>query len=157
MYQKTQRLRKRRAYLVARAQLRNVRSARDRALEDQQKPKRHRKWRNYPFGLWQAEIDALSALTEEYEMALGKQPPDRLGSRHPLTHALDVPHALWLLRQACGLKQSELAAQLGTTQSQVSTGERAGYTGHTVAYLTRFAAALGYEIDVVFTRQCVSS
>jgi predicted XRE-type DNA-binding protein len=154
MQPKEQRLRKRREYCIARHLLRSLRQAQAKALENKNHPDPERRSRKYPFEGWQAEINVLSAVTAEYEMmVVDGQRPDHLSSRHPLTHELDLPHTVWLLRKACGLKQAELAALLKVTQALVSTCERAGYTGQTLSYLVRLAAALGYEIDVVFTRQ----
>jgi DNA-binding XRE family transcriptional regulator len=53
-------------------------------------------------------------------------------------------------RQAAGLTQTQLAARLGVTQSQVTRIEKRGYEAYTVTTLRRYVQALGpdFSLDV---------
>lgn len=51
-------------------------------------------------------------------------------------------------RQRSGMTQTELAEEVGTTQSVISRLEDAGYEGHTMKMLERVASALGHSIEI---------
>lgn len=61
---------------------------------------------------------------------------------------LDIAQQIYDLRQEAGLKQSELAAMIGTTASVISRLEDADYNGHSLTMLRRIATALGKRVVV---------
>jgi len=61
-------------------------------------------------------------------------------------HRRELAHALAAERRAVGMTQTELAAALGTSQSQVARIE-SGNGDTKVSTLARFAAVLGLEIE----------
>lgn len=63
----------------------------------------------------------------------------------------DVAHALYDLRTAHGLTQTQLAALVGTKQPVIARLEDADYEGHSLSMLSRVAAALHQRIRVALS------
>ena len=59
---------------------------------------------------------------------------------------------IYSLRRRASLSQKALAGLVGTTQSVISRLEDADYEGHSLAMLTKIAAALGRRVQVRVTR-----
>lgn len=59
----------------------------------------------------------------------------------------DLAEALGAVRRARGLRQADVAALMGTTQSCVSDFERAK-TNPQLSFVARYAAAVGAELRV---------
>jgi len=62
----------------------------------------------------------------------------------------DVAHALYDLRTAHGLTQTQLAELVGTKQPVIARLEDADYEGHSLSMLSRIAAALHQRVKVEF-------
>ena len=63
--------------------------------------------------------------------------------------AWEVSLQIARLREHAGISQKELAAQLGTSQQQISRLESPAYEGHSLSMLRRLAAALNARVRVV--------
>ena len=59
-----------------------------------------------------------------------------------------VAQLIYDARIAAGLSQTELAKQIGTTQSVISHLEDADYEGHSLSMLNRIAQALGRKVKI---------
>jgi transcriptional regulator with XRE-family HTH domain len=53
-------------------------------------------------------------------------------------------------RKTMGLTQSQLAKEIGTTQSVIARLEDAAYRGHTLKMLEHIAEALGRRVEIRF-------
>ena len=58
-------------------------------------------------------------------------------------------------RKKAGLTQTELAREIGTTQSVIARLEDATYKGHTLKMLEHIAEALGRRVEIKFTSGAV--
>ena len=61
-----------------------------------------------------------------------------------------VARKIYQLRTKAGLTQKQLAKLVGTTDSVISRLEDADYEGHSMAMLTRIAAALDKRVEIRF-------
>lgn len=61
-----------------------------------------------------------------------------------------VARKIYQLRTKAGLTQKQLAKMVGTTDSVISRLEDADYEGHSMAMLTRIAAALDKRVEIRF-------
>jgi ribosome-binding protein aMBF1 (putative translation factor) len=61
-----------------------------------------------------------------------------------------VARKIYTLRTKAGLTQKQLAKMVGTTDSVISRLEDADYEGHSMAMLTRIAAALDKRVEIRF-------
>ncbi len=61
-----------------------------------------------------------------------------------------VARKIYDLRIKAGLTQKQLAKMVGTTDSVISRLEDADYEGHSMAMLTRIAAALDKRVEIRF-------
>lgn len=61
-----------------------------------------------------------------------------------------VARKIYDLRIKAGLTQKQLAKMVGTTDSVISRLEDADYEGHSMAMLTRIAAALNKRVEIRF-------
>ena len=61
-----------------------------------------------------------------------------------------VARKIYNLRIKAGLTQKQLAKMVGTTDSVISRLEDADYEGHSMAMLTRIAAALDKRVEIRF-------
>lgn len=61
-----------------------------------------------------------------------------------------VARKLYELRTKAGLTQRQLAKLVGTTASVICLLEDADYEGHSMAMLTRIAAALNRKVEIRF-------
>jgi DNA-binding XRE family transcriptional regulator len=61
-----------------------------------------------------------------------------------------VARKIYELRTTAGLTQRELAKVVGTTASVICLLEDADYEGHSMAMLTRIAAALNRRVEIRF-------
>jgi transcriptional regulator with XRE-family HTH domain len=81
----------------------------------------------------------------------------RPGVRHAydnLSEEFDLLDEILKARTNAGITQEELAERIGTTQSAVARMETAiGKHSPTVATLRRYAAALGYRVQVRFVKE----
>lgn len=73
-------------------------------------------------------------------------PAERRDAVHEALLA-DLAAALGAVRRARGLRQADVAARMGTTQSCVSDFERAK-TNPQLSFVARYAAAVGAELRV---------
>ena len=62
----------------------------------------------------------------------------------------DIAQKIYNLRTQAGLSQRELAKLVGTTASVICRLEDADYHGHSLAMLSRIAAALNKRIEIHF-------
>jgi ribosome-binding protein aMBF1 (putative translation factor) len=62
----------------------------------------------------------------------------------------EVASQIYQLREKAGLSQAQLAKRVGTTQSVISRLEDADYEGHSLAMLTRIAAAVEQRVEIRF-------
>jgi ribosome-binding protein aMBF1 (putative translation factor) len=62
----------------------------------------------------------------------------------------EVASQIYQLREKAGLSQAQLAKRVGTTQSVISRLEDADYEGHSLAMLTRIAAAVEKRVEIRF-------
>ena len=63
---------------------------------------------------------------------------------------LAVAHKIYGLREAAGLTQAQLAQRIGTSRTVISRLEDADYEGHSLALLSRIAAALDQRVEIRF-------
>ncbi len=63
---------------------------------------------------------------------------------------LAVAHKIYGLREAAGLTQAQLAQRIGTSRTVISRLEDADYEGHSLAMLSRIAAALDKRVEIRF-------
>ncbi|MFZ4766308.1 MAG: helix-turn-helix transcriptional regulator [Roseimicrobium sp.] len=68
-----------------------------------------------------------------------------------------VARKIYSLRTKAGLTQKQLAKMVGTTDSVISRLEDADYEGHSMAMLTRIAAALDKRVEIRFVSIRASS
>jgi len=68
-----------------------------------------------------------------------------------------VARKIYVLRTKAGLTQKQLAKKVGTTDSVISRLEDANYEGHSMAMLTRIAAALDKRVEIRFVSIRASS
>ena len=68
-----------------------------------------------------------------------------------------VARKIYALRTKAGLTQKQLAKKVGTTDSVISRLEDADYEGHSMAMLTRIAAALDKRVEIRFVSIRASS
>ena len=90
--------------------------------------------------------DALKIIDEEFY--LGK--PDRQADLEQARADDAVARKIYDLRVKAGLTQKQLAKLVGTTDSVISRLEDADYEGHSMAMLTRIAAALDKRVEIRF-------
>ena len=64
----------------------------------------------------------------------------------------EVARQIYLLREASGLTQRQLAERVGTSHSVISRLEQDDYEGHSLSMLRRIAQALGLRVEVHFVR-----
>jgi ribosome-binding protein aMBF1 (putative translation factor) len=57
------------------------------------------------------------------------------------------------MREAAGLSQTQLAAQIGTSQPTIARLEDAEYTGHSLKLLEKIAAACGFALKLHAARK----
>jgi transcriptional regulator with XRE-family HTH domain len=62
----------------------------------------------------------------------------------------EIGTEIYQLREKAGLSQAQLAKRVGTTQSVISRLEDADYEGHSLAMLTRIAAAVEKRVEIRF-------
>ena len=62
----------------------------------------------------------------------------------------EIGSQIYQLREKAGLSQAQLAKRVGTTQSVISRLEDADYEGHSLAMLTRIAAAVEKRVEIRF-------
>jgi ribosome-binding protein aMBF1 (putative translation factor) len=62
----------------------------------------------------------------------------------------EIGTEIYQLREKAGLSQAQLAKRVGTTQSVISRLEDADYEGHSLAMLTRIAAAVEKRVEICF-------
>jgi ribosome-binding protein aMBF1 (putative translation factor) len=62
----------------------------------------------------------------------------------------EIGTEIYQLREKTGLSQAQLAKRVGTTQSVISRLEDADYEGHSLAMLTRIAAAVEQRVEIRF-------
>jgi len=60
----------------------------------------------------------------------------------------EAAHRIFQLRQESGLSQAQLARRVGTTQSVISRLEDSDYEGHSLAMLSRIAAAVERRVEI---------
>lgn len=60
----------------------------------------------------------------------------------------EIARLLYTMRTEAGLTQSQLAEQVGTTQSVISRLEDSDYAGHSLSMLHRIAEALHKKLTV---------
>lgn len=63
---------------------------------------------------------------------------------------LAVARKIYGLREAAGLTQAQLAQRIGTSRTVISRLEDADYEGHSLAMLSRIAAALDQRVEIRF-------
>ena len=63
---------------------------------------------------------------------------------------LAVARKIYGLREAAGLTQAQLAQRIGTSRTVISRLEDADYEGHSLAMLSRIAAALDQRMEIRF-------
>ena len=63
---------------------------------------------------------------------------------------LAVARKIYGLREAAGLTQVQLAQRIGTSRTVISRLEDADYEGHSLAMLSRIAAALDQRVEIRF-------
>ena len=68
----------------------------------------------------------------------------------------EIGTEIYQLREKAGLSQAQLAKRVGTTQSVISRLEDADYEGHSLAMLTRIAAAVEKRVEIRFVPMRVS-
>jgi len=68
-----------------------------------------------------------------------------------------VARKIYTLRTQAGLTQKQLAKRVGTTDSVISRLEDADYEGHSMAMLSRIAAALDKRVEIRFVSIRASS
>lgn len=61
-----------------------------------------------------------------------------------------VARKIYGLREAAGLTQAQLAQRIGTSRTVISRLEDADYEGHSLAMLSRIAAALDQRVEIRF-------
>ena len=69
---------------------------------------------------------------------------------------LQIARKIHDLRTQAGLSQRALAKRVGTTASVICRLEDADYEGHSLAMLSRIAAALSKRVDIRFVAQRAS-
>jgi DNA-binding XRE family transcriptional regulator len=90
--------------------------------------------------------DAVEVLHHRYYQ--GK--PERLAALEEARANDAVARKIYELRTKAGLTQRELAKRVGTTASVICLLEDADYQGHSMAMLTRIAAALNRKVEIRF-------
>ncbi len=90
--------------------------------------------------------DAIEILHRRYYQ--GK--PKRLAALEEARANDAVARKIYELRIKAGLTQRELAKRVGTTASVICLLEDADYQGHSMAMLTRIAAALNRKVEIRF-------
>ena len=65
-----------------------------------------------------------------------------------------VARQIYDLREKSGFSQRELAKLVGTTASVICRLENADYEGHSLAMLSRIAAALNKRVEIRFVPIC---
>jgi DNA-binding XRE family transcriptional regulator len=90
--------------------------------------------------------DAIEILERRYYE--GK--PQRLAALEEARASDTVARKIYELRTKAGLTQRELAKLVGTTASVICLLEDADYEGHSMAMLTRIAAALNRRVEIRF-------
>jgi transcriptional regulator with XRE-family HTH domain len=78
--------------------------------------------------------------------------PERIAAYERALSNARAAQAIYDLRTEAGLTQTQLAQRVGTTASVISRLEDADYEGHTLAMLSRVAAALGRRVEMTFPR-----
>ena len=63
----------------------------------------------------------------------------------------EVARMIYELREEAGMKQKELAALIGTTQSVISRLENSDYDGHSLSMLSKIAKALNRKLSISMT------
>src|SRR5438132_11327074 len=90
--------------------------------------------------------DALEILHRRYYE--GK--PDRIAALEEAEANDAVARKIYDLRTKAGLTQRQLAKLVGTSASVICLLEDADYEGHSMAMLTRIAAALNQRVEIRF-------
>lgn len=93
-----------------------------------------------------ATTDAVDILRRRYYS--GK--PGRVAGLESARANDHVARKIAALRTQAGLTQRQLAKLIGTTASVICRLEDADYEGHSLAMLTRIAAALNRRVDIRF-------
>lgn len=81
---------------------------------------------------------------------LYKGRPARLRALENVRRNEEIARTLYNLRTQAGLTQAQLAQRVGTTASVICRLEDADYEGHSLAMLSRVAAALDQCIEIRF-------
>ena len=89
--------------------------------------------------------DALKIL----KRVAGKDPAMRQAFEEEVANR-EIAQKIFQLRNKARLSQAELARRVGTTQSVISRLEDADYEGHSLAMLSRIAAALQRRVEIRF-------
>src|SRR5438094_9191832 len=76
--------------------------------------------------------------------------PDRRAALEEARANDAVARKIYELRTKAGLTQRQLAKLVGTTASVIGLLEDADYEGHSMAMLTRIAAALNKRVEIRF-------
>ena len=76
--------------------------------------------------------------------------PERLAALEKARADDHVARKIFALRTGAGLTQRQLARLVGTTASVICRLEDADYEGHSLAMLTRIAAALNRRVEIRF-------
>ena len=79
-----------------------------------------------------------------------KGKPDRLRELEQVRADDAVARRIFDLRTKAGLSQRALAKLVGTTASAICRLEDADYEGHSMAMMTRIAAALNRRVEIRF-------
>jgi DNA-binding XRE family transcriptional regulator len=88
--------------------------------------------------------DAVKILHDRYV----KNDPEMAGLLQQEREKSEVAREIYNIRKKAGLTQSELAKEVGTTQSVISCLESADYNGHSLEMLRRIAHALHCRVEV---------
>ena len=100
-----------------------------------------------------SKTDALSIVHKRFFD--GK--PERMAELEEARANDTVARKIYALRKAAGLSQRELAKLIGTTASVICRLEDADYEGHSLAMLTRVAAALDRRVEIRFVRKSLQT
>ena len=90
--------------------------------------------------------DAVEILHRRY--VAGK--PDKKAELEQIRAEDAIARKIYELRTKAGLSQRAFAKLVGTTGSAISRLESADYEGHSLAMLTRIAAALDTRVEIRF-------
>jgi DNA-binding XRE family transcriptional regulator len=88
--------------------------------------------------------DAVRILHDRYI----KNDPEMTGLLQSEREKSEVAREIYNIRKKAGLTQTELAKEVGTTQSVISCLESADYNSHSLEMLRRIAHALHCKVEV---------